>query len=100
MRTVTVVASVAALPAAPDSVGVAVASWAPLAGAGRVTDGAFASTEKVRAALVPTLPAPSLCCAVMVYVPSARVAGWTDHVVPEAVVERVWTGVPVAAEPE
>src|SRR5918911_63192 len=74
MFTLTVWESPAAVPAVPLNNGRPLLTDAPSTGLDIVTTGAVASTVKVRAALVPTLPAASLCDACAVYVPSANAA--------------------------
>jgi hypothetical protein len=57
-------------------------------------------TVKLLAELVPTLPAPSDCDACAVYLPGgSAVVPVTDHDPPEAVVDSVCVGVPVAVVP-
>jgi hypothetical protein len=64
--TVTFAASPGAAPATPENVGVAVATVPPAVGWVSVGAGAVVSTVNVVGALVPVLPALSLCSALAV----------------------------------
>src|SRR5215207_6251125 len=92
--TVTSLESPAAVPAAPDRTGVGSVVSAPSAGLVTVTTGAVVSTVKLRAALVPLLPASSACSATTVYAPVASVGAVVDQEPPDRVGVSVWSGAP------
>src|SRR5579884_1259153 len=94
-----VLESPAAVPAAPLKAGFGSFRELPLAGAVRVTAGAFVSTVNVLAVLVPVLPAASVCCACTVYVPSGSAAEGADQAPLPAGAVRVSTGLPEAVLP-